>query len=279
MIVNQANLHGLTVGYSTAFNKSFDTTQSNYQKVATVVPSTTGEQDYKWLGQMPGMREWIGEREVQALAAYDYLIKNKKFEMTIGVPRDDIEDDKYGVYTPLFSNMGEAAALQPDELVFGAMMSGFNEKCYDGLSFFNTAHKVGDATYSNRSNKKLSRESYMEGRSSIMSIKGDKGKSLKLVPDLLVVPPALEETARLHIVIADTSEEKVEEILENFLRNLKKGIDVDGNWVNIVVGEADWVEEGDSILKAKVAVQFDITFEGGIYQDRDIKPMDIGSVG
>ena len=163
----------------------------------TVVPSTTGEQDYKWLGQMPGMREWIGEREVQALAAYDYLIKNKKFEMTIGVPRDDIEDDKYGVYTPLFSNMGEAAALHPDELVFGAMMSGFNEKCYDGLSFFNTAHKVGDATYSNRSNKKLSRESYMEGRSSIMSIKGDKGKSLKLVPDLLVVPPALEETARL----------------------------------------------------------------------------------
>lgn len=158
MIVNQANLHGLTVGYSTAFNKSFDTTQSNYQKVATVVPSTTGEQDYKWLGQMPGMREWIGEREVQALAAYDYLIKNKKFEMTIGVPRDDIEDDKYGVYTPLFSNMGEAAALHPDELVFGAMMSGFNEKCYDGLSFFNTAHKVGDATYSNRSNKKLSRE-------------------------------------------------------------------------------------------------------------------------
>lgn len=87
--------------------------------------------------------------------------------------------------------------MHPDELVFGAMMSGFNEKCYDGLSFFNTAHKVGDATYSNRSNKKLSRESYMEGRSSIMSIKGDKGKSLKLVPDLLVVPPALEETARL----------------------------------------------------------------------------------
>ena len=88
-----------------------------------------------------------------------------------------------------------------------------------------------------------------------------------------------DRSTSLHIVIADTSEEKVEEILENFLRNLKKGIDVDGNWVNIVVGEADWVEEGDSILKAKVAVQFDITFEGGIYQDRDIKPMDIGSVG
>lgn len=101
MIVNQANLHGLTVGYSTAYNKSFDATQSNYQKIATTVPSTTGEQDYKWLGQMPRMKEWIGEREVQSLAAYGYSIKNKPFEMTIGVPRDDIEDDKYGVYTTL----------------------------------------------------------------------------------------------------------------------------------------------------------------------------------
>ena len=51
-----------------------------------------------------------------------------------------------------------------------------------------------------------------------------------------------DRNTSLHVVIADTSEEKVEEILEEFLRNLKKGIDVDGNWVNIVVGEADWVE-------------------------------------
>lgn len=79
------------------------------------------------------------------------------------------------------------------------------------------------------------------------------------------------------VVIADTSEEKVEGILENFLRNLKKGIDVDGNWVDIVVGETDWVDEGDSILKAKATVQFDITFEGGIYEDRDFKTMGIGS--
>lgn len=82
----------------------------------------------------------------------------------------------------------------------------------------------------------------------------------------------------LHVVIADTSEEKVEEILERFLRRLKKGIPVDGNWVNIVVGDVDWVDEEDSILKAKVAVQFDITFEGGIYEDREMKEMEIGSV-
>ena len=197
MIVNQANLHGLAVSYSTAYNKSLEATQPSYPKVATVVPSVTGEQDYKWLGQMPQMKEWIGEREIQSLAAYDYLIKNKKFEMTIGVPRDDIEDDKYGVYTPLFSNMGEAAALHPDELVYGALMNGFEQKCYDGKPFFSTNHELGKKIYSNYSDEKLSREAYKKARASIMSIKGDKGKSLKLVPNLLVVSPAQEETARL----------------------------------------------------------------------------------
>lgn len=205
MIVNQANLHGLTVGYSTAFNKSMTDTQTNYQRVATVVPSATGEQDYKWLGQIPSMKEWIGEREIQSLAAYDYLIKNMKWEMTLGVPRDDIEDDKYGVYTPYFSNMGEAAALHPDELVFGAMMKGFTEKCYDGKPFFSESHTVGKTTYSNRGNKRLSRDEYQKARTSMMSIRGDKGKSLKLVPDLLVVSPAQEEMARL-ILEADQIE-------------------------------------------------------------------------
>lgn len=72
---------------------------------------------------------------------------------------------------------------------------------------------------------------------------------------------------KLRVIIADASEDKCEEIFEKFLRLIGKGMEDDGNWVNIVVGEADWVEEGDSVLKAKIAVQFDVTFEGGIYAD------------
>ena len=81
-----------------------------------------------------------------------------------------------------------------------------------------------------------------------------------------------------HVVIADTTAEKTEEILDSFLRRLKKGIPIDGNWVGIDAGEVDWVDEADSILKAKVAVQFDVTFTGGIYEDRDIRPVTVSSV-
>lgn len=59
------------------------------------VPSVSREENYKWLGQIPRMREWVGEREIQNLSASDYTIKNKDFELTIAVPRNDIEDGNY----------------------------------------------------------------------------------------------------------------------------------------------------------------------------------------
>ena len=69
MFVNQANLRGLNVTFSTAYNKAFDGVKTNYEKIATTVPSTTAETDYKWLGQLPQMKEWVGEREIQKMAA------------------------------------------------------------------------------------------------------------------------------------------------------------------------------------------------------------------
>lgn len=197
MIINQSNLAGLNVGYSTAFNKAFQAATALYKTIATEVNSSTSEQSYKWLGQFPQMKEWIGEREIQSLSAYGYTIKNKKFEMSVAVPRDDIEDDQYGVYTPLMANMGECASLHPDSLTFKALHDGFTNNCYDGKTFFSANHKVNDKTFSNLSTKQLSVESYEAARAAIMSITGDKDKSLNLVPDVLVVPPALEKTAKL----------------------------------------------------------------------------------
>ena len=68
--------------------------------------------------------------------------------------------------------LGESAALHPDELVYGLLSDGFKAKCYDSKAFYATDHAVG------------------------------KGRSLGLVPDLLVVPPALEAAAR-DILVAD----------------------------------------------------------------------------
>lgn len=144
MIINQGNLATLFTGFKASFQTGFAGHSSVWQQIATEVPSSTKAEKYAWLGQMPNMREWIGDRQVHNIAASDYQITNKKFELTIGVPRDDIDDDTYGVYTPLFQEMGRSSSALPDQLVFGLLKAGFTEKCYDGLPFFSTTHKVLD---------------------------------------------------------------------------------------------------------------------------------------
>ena len=142
MEINNANLRTLFVAFNAAFKAGLGQAASQYLQIATVVPSTTGSEEYGWLGQLPGLREWIGDRVVHAIGTHGYTVKNKPFELTVGVPRTAIEDDNYGVYTPLMTEMGRAAEAHPDELVFRLLKDGRTALCYDGQPFFSTAHKV-----------------------------------------------------------------------------------------------------------------------------------------
>jgi phage major head subunit gpT-like protein len=202
MIVNQQALRGIYTGFKIIFTKAFDQSKVLWDKVATKVPSETGEESYKWLGSIPRMREWIGERQIQNLSASDYTIKNKDFELTVGVDRNDIEDDRVGIYNPTIQDIGQSAATFPDDLVFTLLKEGFVNKCFDGQPFFSDSHKVGKKTVSNKGTKKLSSTSYAAARSSMMSLTDENGRSLKLIPNILVVAPAEESNAR-KILFAD----------------------------------------------------------------------------
>lgn len=75
------------------------------------------------------------------------------------------------------------------------------------------------------------------------------------------------------VTIGDYTDDAVEAIYEAFLEKLERGIWVDGNFVPIEVDGADWVDKEDSILKAQVAVQVAVTFQGGLYRDTDFGPL------
>ncbi|MEF2965663.1 Mu-like prophage major head subunit gpT family protein [Paenibacillus sp. M1] len=202
MIVNQQTLRGIYTSFKVIFQKAFEQSQPKWEKVATFVPSTTREENYKWLGKFPKMREWIGDREIQNLEASDYTLKNKDYELTVGVDRNDIEDDSIGIYNPIVEEMGQSAASHPDYLVFGLLRNGFKNLCYDKKPFFAADHKLGKKTVSNKGTKKLSPESYSAARTEIMSLTDEKDNPLNLVPNLLVVAPKNEAEGR-KILLAD----------------------------------------------------------------------------
>ena len=94
-IVTPAVLQALMVGYSRKFQEGQSMASSQYLKVATKVPSAGKSTTYGWLGKWPAFREWIGDRVINAMAAHAYSLVNKPFESSIGVDRDDIEDDEF----------------------------------------------------------------------------------------------------------------------------------------------------------------------------------------
>lgn len=144
MLLNTTSLKALYTGFSTAFQGGFTGIEPQYAQVAMTVPSTTSENQYGWMGQIPRVREWIGDRVVQNLELFDYSIRNRTFEQTIGVFREHIEDDNLGIYNPLFAELGRSVATFPDELVWPFLKSGFATLCYDKQYFFDVDHPVLD---------------------------------------------------------------------------------------------------------------------------------------
>ncbi len=149
LVVDLATLQSIYRTALVTFQEAFGGVESMYEKVAEVVPSSTGQNDYYWLGDFPGMREWIGERHIKSLEAHGYAIVNKEFESTIGVKRKDIADNSLGMFNKRVEGMAKAAAKHPDKLVFALLKNAFTTLCYDGQYFFDTDHPVGDGTVSN----------------------------------------------------------------------------------------------------------------------------------
>lgn len=268
MELSNPNLNTLRVTFERRYERGLSMAATMRDRVATIVPSSTGENLYGWLGEVPNMVEWIGPRTISNLIEKDYRIPNKDFEATVRVNRNHIEDDNLGQYAMRFEMMGKATASHPEQLVWGGLKAGFSTNCYDGQFFFDTDHPVlladgSMGTFANTdggsgtpwflmctnepikpmifqdrkkpkfvaldrpedtnlfmnkeiiygvdarynvgygfpqmawgSKQTLNATNYEAARAAIASMKGDYGRPLGLIPNMLVVPTTLEGPAR-----------------------------------------------------------------------------------
>lgn len=204
MLVTRATLDSLRVGFSKIYQTAYGNTPTFYEQMATVVPSTTKENDYGWMASIPALREWLGPRVVRNLSEHSYTLKNKPFELTVGVDRDDIEDDNLGVYDMRFAGMAEAAAKWPDRLLKTVLQAGTSALGFDGVAFFAATHPLNPAgnQSNNFTSSALSDTNFAANRAAMMAYTSESGESLGVMPNTLFVPPQLEDTAR-QIVVAE----------------------------------------------------------------------------
>lgn len=272
-IVTPTILSALNTGVKKHFQDGYREfrAKSFWDKVATLIPSTTASNTYGWLGDFPQLREWVGDRVIRDMKASGYSIENKLYEATLGVQRTQIEDDQYGHFAPVAASMGQEAAQHPDRLVQAVINAAGNSLCYDGQYFFDTDHPVyanvdgtgavttvsnveagtepawylldctkvlkpfifqertkpelemkfdpstSDAVFTRdqyqwgiryrcnagygfwqlarKSQQLLDAASFEAGRTAMRMLKGDGGRPLGIVPNILLVPPTLESAA------------------------------------------------------------------------------------
>ncbi|MBI1321333.1 MAG: hypothetical protein GC168_20605 [Candidatus Hydrogenedens sp.] len=142
MDLTPANLQALNTGFRANFNRGFVGVLPEYREIAMEVPSSTESNSYGWMGDMPEVREWLGERVVHQLNAYGFTLVNKRFELTIGVDVDKIEDDQYGVYGPIMTEFGRSVGRFPNKLVMSILRGGTSGAAigFDGKPLLATDH-------------------------------------------------------------------------------------------------------------------------------------------
>lgn len=142
-------LNALSTSLSAAFVKGLAGVKPQYLRIATEVPSSAASNTYGWLADLPGIKEWVGERQLAQLSQNGYTIVNKTWENSIRVKRENIEDDQIGQYSVLAQAFGQQVAVFPDTLSFPMLVAGFSTLCFDGQYFFDTDHPMAGGTYSN----------------------------------------------------------------------------------------------------------------------------------
>lgn len=141
-MITQAQLDALKTTLKARFNAGLALSPDDWKKIAGYINSDSKSNTYAWLTQFPAFREWVGSRLHKKLAEKAYVVVNKKFEGTIDVAREDIEDDAFGHYGSVAEGYGQSASDLKNDLIFQALAAAFTSLCYDDQYFFDTDHPV-----------------------------------------------------------------------------------------------------------------------------------------
>jgi phage major head subunit gpT-like protein len=200
MDINRENMNALFMTYNSAFSAGMQlgNTRANPEQLALEEIAMSGTSAgaatvHAWLSQIGGMREWIGDRVISNIESGKLSVVNRDFEKTVGISRNDIEDDNYGVYTPLVSAMGQSAGALWMTLGIDALAA--NGKWADGKDFFATDRKMGKNTVNNKTTGALTATTFNAARVAMESLKLHGDEPAEVIPTTLLVGPALRDAA------------------------------------------------------------------------------------
>jgi phage major head subunit gpT-like protein len=111
--------------------------------ISNYFTSDQESETYRWLGQVPIMREWVGGRQAKGFNTNGLTIENKHFEATLEIPTIDMRRDKTGQINVRIDELADRTNTHWAQLLSKLIINGESTVCYDGQYFFDSEHKEG----------------------------------------------------------------------------------------------------------------------------------------
>lgn len=195
MNLTAEKFEAMRVAYDMAFKSAFEKAPSTYERFSmTVGNAAHSTVKLPFMEQFSFMRKWIGPRQVKNLQGRMITMTEDAYEETVGIKVRDIETDNWGMYMPMIQDMAYSGKALWDQLAINALLNPGN--WIDGKAFFATDRKYGKATIANKTTSALSASTFKTARQTMLSYAGHNGEPIAVNPDVLMVGPALESTAR-----------------------------------------------------------------------------------
>ncbi len=204
-LINRDKLAGAYINFNTAFNKALMESKLAYQPIVTEFQSDAPVEQYNWLGSVPLMKKWVGDREMAKLVAEKYQITNVDWANGIEVSRDDLRDDKLGLVATRIGDLARQGLKRIDAEVANILNNAFGASgglTYDGQYLIDTDHtastQAGQTAQSNSAGTTaISATAFEAGIEAMMAFKDDFGEPMGIFPTHLVVGPSAWAAARL----------------------------------------------------------------------------------
>ncbi len=107
--------------------------------------SDQASETYKWLGQSPAMREWVGGRNAKGFTTNGITIDNQHYEATLEILKRDLRRDKSGQVMVRIQELAQRANAHWAKLLSDLIIAAASTECYDGQFFFDTDHEEGNS--------------------------------------------------------------------------------------------------------------------------------------
>lgn len=238
MILNAANLAQFRQGLNTRFQAGLQAEPSvDVERIATVVPSTHAIENYPMVAFLDTIRKWVGPRQLGALSEKNLQVSNDDYEATIGVGANALEDDAIGIYGSIAEGKGRQCRALWIQIAIAALVA--NGDWLDGSAFFLDDREFNGNTIDNLGAAALSATTYAIAYKAMMAYLGYDGEPLEIVPDTLVVGPALIETAKKLL--------ESDKLVESYA-----GDTDDATILNHVAGPNPWYKSAELIVHPRL---------------------------